>query len=270
VVVVKREAPKVAQRGALSRVLRIISSSRTMYVLSPAVVLALWELCADKGVVDKRFYGSPSEVGSAVVSMIRSGEYFTDVRISVTRILVGYSIGVLLGCGVGLLMGLSRMLRNILTPLVAAAFSVPKIALLPLLLLLFGIGEVSKIALVAIGVFFIATYNTLGGVLNLPTFYQDVATSFGMNRRKYFRLIALPGSLPHIFTGLKVSMGTAILLIVAAEFVGATNGIGYRVWASWQIFAVDQMFVGLVTLAILGTLGNLGMDWLERKVLPWR
>jgi NitT/TauT family transport system permease protein len=65
-------------------------------------------------------------------------------------------------------------------------------------------------------------------------------------------------------------MGTAILLIVAAEFVGATNGIGYRVWASWQIFAVDQMFVGLVTLAILGTLGNLGMDWLERKVLPWR
>jgi NitT/TauT family transport system permease protein len=240
------------------------------YVLSPLLALLAWEALARSGAVDPRFYGQPSQIAVAGWELAQSGALAEDLLASLGRISAGFVLGAVPGVIIGALMGLSAWFRLALTPLVAATFPIPKIALLPLLLVAFGIGETSKIMLVAIGVFFIALYNTMGGVLNLPHTYRDIATSFGAGRYQYVRMVALPGALPHIFTGLKLSVGIALLLIVAAEFVGADSGIGQLVWSSWQVFAVDQMFVGLIVLSILGFLTNSAMEYLEARLLPWR
>lgn len=239
-------------------------------VLSPLGLLGAWELLAYVDAIDTRFFSQPTQIFATLGEMASSGELTEHVTASLRRVALGLVIGVVPGTLLGAVMGLSRLARAILLPVVAATFPIPKIAILPLLLLIFGLGERSSVALVAIGVFFIALYNTMGGVLNLPASYRDVGSSFGARRGQYIRLIALPGALPHIFTGLKLSVGIGILLIVAAEFVGTQSGIGYLVWSSWEIFAVERMFVGLLLLGFLGYVSNMAMEVLERKLIPWR
>lgn len=239
-------------------------------VISPLALLALWELLAYTDVVDTRFFSQPSQIFAELAEMASTGELTEHVLASLRRVVLGLLIGVVPGTLLGAIMGLSRLVRAIFLPIVAATFPIPKIAILPLLLLIFGLGERSSVALVAIGVFFIALYNTMGGVRNLPANYRDVGSSFGASRGQYIRLIALPGALPHIFTGIKLSVGIGLLLIVAAEFVGTDTGIGYLVWSSWEIFAVERMFVGLLLLGLLGYASSMAMDALERRLIPWR
>jgi NitT/TauT family transport system permease protein len=155
-------------------------------------------------------------------------------------------------------------------PLVAVVFPIPKLAILPLLMIAFGVGEGSKIALIALGAIFLTLYNTASGVRNLPPLYREVGQSFGASRLQYITAIALPGALPHIMTGLKLSLQTALLLIVAAEFVGANDGVGQLIWTAWEIFDVRRMFVGLVTLSLIGYLLSLAIDKIEDILLPWR
>lgn len=239
-------------------------------VVSPLVLLGAWELLAYAEVIDTRFFSQPTQIFATLGEMASSGELTEHVTASLRRVALGLVIGVVPGTLLGAVMGLSRLVRAIFLPVIAATFPIPKIAILPLLLLIFGIGERSSVALVAIGVFFIALYNTMGGVLNLPASYRDVGSSFGARRGQYIRLIALPGALPHIFTGIKLSVGIGLLLIVAAEFVGTRTGIGYLVWSSWEVFAVERMFVGLLLLGLLGYITNMAMDALERRLIPWR
>ena len=155
-------------------------------------------------------------------------------------------------------------------PLVAIVFPIPKIAILPLLMIVFGVGEGSKVALIALGAIFLTLYNTASGVRNLPPLYREVGESFGASRLQYIWAIALPGALPHIMTGLKLSLQTSLLLIVAAEFVGAKDGVGQLIWSAWEIFDVRRMFVGLVTLSAIGYFLSIAIDKMEDALLPWR
>lgn len=243
---------------------------RTLYALSPVLLLASWELLSATGVIDARFFGRPSQIAVVFASMIASGELFDHLTASLFRVVAGFALGAIPGVLIGMLMGFSRTVRAFLLPIVSATFPIPKIALLPLLLIIFGIGETTAIMVVAIGVFFIVLYNTMDGVINLPQSYRDVSSSFGATRRQYIRIVALPGALPGIFTGLKVAVGIALLLIVAAEFVGTRTGIGYLVWSSWEVFAVEKMYVGIIVLAMLGFIASTVMDQLEARMLPWR
>jgi NitT/TauT family transport system permease protein len=137
-------------------------------------------------------------------------------------------------------------------------------------MLIFGLGEMSKYVIIAIAVFFLVIYNTMAGVMNIPNIYLDVGRNFGANRVQFWWTVALPGALPLIFTGIKLAAGVALLVIVAAEFVGAKTGIGYLIWQSWQTFSVEAMYVGLVVISILGFLVSTGLDELEHVVIPWR
>jgi len=167
-------------------------------------------------------------------------------------------------------MGLFTPARTIFQPLVAAIYPLPKIALLPLILLIFGLGELSKYVIVAIGVFFLMAINAMAGVLNVPAIYFDVARNLKASRWKIYFTVALPGALPGIFTGLRICVGTALLLLVAAEFVGANEGIGYRIWWSWSVFWVNSMYVGFAVIALLGFLLTTLVDYCERWCLPWQ
>lgn len=238
--------------------------------LPPVLLLLLWEVLSRAGVIDWRFFSRPSEIASVFYSMIVSGELLRHIAISLQRIFLGFALGVIPGVIIGTIVGFSRIANMLIGPLVAIIFPIPKIAILPLLMILFGVGEGSKIALIALGAVFLTLYNTAAGVRNLPPIYREVGQSFGASRLQYIMTIALPGALPHIMTGLKLSLQTSLLLIVAAEFVGAKDGVGQLIWSAWEIFDVRRMFVGLITLSTIGYLLSIAIDKVEDALLPWR
>lgn len=245
-------------------------SYRWLAVLSPFGFLLVWEILSRAGVVDPRFFPPPSVVIGALVEMVRSGELPFHLAVSAKRILLGFVAGSVPAVAVGLAMGLSPAIRALLMPLVAAIYPIPKIAIYPLLIVFLGIGEASKISIVAVSIFFLVLLNTMAGVINLERAYFNIARAYGAGPLAVFRTVAWPGALPHIFTGLKLAMGFALIVIVGAELLGSDAGIGFLIWRSYQIFAVDAMFVGLLVTAILGWLATIGLDWLEHTALPWR
>ena len=167
-------------------------------------------------------------------------------------------------------MGLNRFVRAALDPIVAATYPIPKIALLPLIMLAFGIGEGSKIAIVAIAVTYLALINTMIGVLAIDRIYFDVAKNFGAPWPKLFTRVIIPGALPLIFSGLRLSMGVSLIVIVSAEFVAAKSGIGYLIWTSWSMLVIENMFVGIIVITILGVVSTFLLKELERVCVPWQ
>jgi len=239
-------------------------------IISPIVLLVLWQVAVVVGFLDYRFVPAPLQIAGTFAAMVGTGELVGHILVSLGRVAAGFALGVGTGVIVGLTMGIFRPVRAALTPIVAALFPIPKLAILPIIILFFGIGEVSKILVIAIGVFFISLINTVSGVINIDRIYLDVASNLGVSGRSFYRHVAIPGAWPAIVTGGKVSMGVALLLIVAAEFVGASSGIGYLIWSSWQNFSLDRMFVGLVTLAAIGYIFTMALEFLESRMLPWK
>jgi NitT/TauT family transport system permease protein len=166
-------------------------------------------------------------------------------------------------------MGTNRIARFGLAPLVNATYPMPKVALLPLLLVLLGIGESSKVALVALGVFFMVALNTLSGVTFSSPLYRDVARAFGFPRRLYYRYVVIPSAMPSIITGIKLGIGQALILVVSVEFISSNNGLGYFIWNAWQILNIPRMFVGLAVVLLLGAAAAWLGTFLERALVPW-
>ena len=162
------------------------------------------------------------------------------------------------------------LFRSVVEPVIAATYPIPKSAILPLILLIFGLGEASKIVMVATGVFYPILINSMAGVLEIPKVHFDVSKNFGAGRFQTFRTVALPGALPLIMTGLKLGVGLGLVLIAIAEMVGAKSGLGYMIWNAWEILSVETMYVGLITIALLGLCFTLLLNELERVIVPWR
>jgi ABC-type nitrate/sulfonate/bicarbonate transport system permease component len=243
---------------------------RLLSIISPLALLTLWEVCARFGVIDTRFFPAPSSVIATMIEMLKTGELVTHTAVSMQRLLYGAIIGGVPALILGIAMGLNRPIRALFDPLVAATYPVPKSAILPLALLIFSLGEGSKIFMVAIGVFFPVAINTTTGVLEINKIYLDVGRNFKASRWNTFWTIALPGALPVIMTGFKLGIGIGLVLIAVAEMVGAKSGLGYLIWSAWSTFAVEQMYVGLFVIAIIGYLITLGLNELERIIIPWK
>lgn len=242
---------------------------RLLSYFSPLLLLALWELSAQFQLIDRRFFPPPSAIAGTAWKMIVSLELFDHIGATLRRVGVGYVLGAVPGILLGLVLGLNKPLRRFLGPIFSALYPVPKIAILPLILLIFGVGDASKFVVIAIGVFFLLFYNTLGGVMQIPQIYLDVARNAGATRFQTFRRIALPSAMSGIFTGLKLAAGSSYIIISAAEFLGARSGVGFFIWASWQTFAVSRMFVGIVVISALGYLTIMALEALERRLVPW-
>ena len=245
-------------------------NSRWLAVLSPVGFLLIWELASRSGVLDPRFFPPPSVILQTLAAMTRSGELPYHVVVSGRRIVLGFLLGAVPAVAVGLAMGLSRPVRSLLMPLVSAIYPIPKIAIYPLIIFYLGLGEASKVSIVALSIFFLVLLNAMAGVIGLERAYFNIARAYGARPLGIFTTIAFPGALPAIFTGLKLGMGFALIVIVGAELLGSDAGIGFLIWRSYQIFAVDAMFVGLLVTAVLGWVATAGLDWLEHRALPWR
>lgn len=239
-------------------------------VAGPAALLLVWEILSRTETIDPLFWPAPSSLWGTTISLFTERGLLADIGISLYRILMGFVIGALPGIILGLAMGLFWPVRVFLMPIASAIYAIPKIAILPLVIIAFGIGELSKIMIVAISIFFLVALNTMSGVLSIDSQFRDVARNLGASRWELFWTVALPGSLPAIFTGLRLSLGFALVVIVGAEFLAADKGVGFMIWQSYQTLRIQQMFVGLVITGIMGWALTLVIDALERIVVPWR
>lgn len=243
---------------------------RAVAAASPVVLLLLWEAFARAAFLDPRFFPSPTAIVGTFYSVLVSGELVNHIAVTLSRIIVGYLMGAVPAVVVGLVIGRWSLLRAFASPIIFALYPIPKVAILPLIMLIFGLGEMSKYVVVAIAVFFTALVNTIGGVVGVHKVHLDVAKNFNASRLDFYRRVILPGALPEIFTGLKLAMSIALVVIVTAEFVGAQSGIGVMIFESWHLFAIDRLYVGLVVISFVGFMLSLLFEELERRLIPWR
>lgn len=243
---------------------------RLIGIVSPILLLLLWEGAARQGMIDTRFFPAPSTILRALGWLMETGELWEHGWASLQRLFWGFLVGGIPALVLGIVMGLYRPLRAAVDPLIAATYPIPKSAILPLMLLIFGLGEASKIVMVAIGVFYPICINAVAGVLEINKIYLDVGKNFGASRWQTFRTIALPGALPFIMSGVKLGVGMGLILIAIAEMIGAKSGLGYMIWNAWEILAVETMYVGLIMIALIGYLFSLALNELERWIIPWK
>jgi len=249
---------------------RLTGSNWFMAIASPVLMLLLWEAASRAGLLDRRFFPAPSSVLGELVALTASGELLVHVGWTLQRVAIGFCFGAVPAILLGLVMGLSPGLNALLRPAIAAIYPIPKVALFPLIMLIFGLGETSKWVIVAIAVFFQVFFSTLAGVMNIDRIYLDVAVNFGASRWQAYRTIALPAALPFIFTGCQLGLGMALIVVVVAEQFGTKTGLGFMIWRSWQIFEVRDMFVALIVVALLGYGSQLAMMSLERWLVRWK
>jgi NitT/TauT family transport system permease protein len=243
---------------------------RGLSVLSPVLILAVWEGLARAHLIDVRFFPPPSAILVAGWGTTQTGELWSNLRISLVRIGVGFALGAVPGIALGVVMGLMPWVRLTCMPIVSAIYPIPKSAILPLIMLIFGIGELAKWVFIAVGVFFPVLINSMVGVLTIDQIYLDVGRNYGARGPTFLLTIALPGALPVIFAGIKLGFGLALILVVIAEIVASRAGLGFFIWNAWQIFDVEKLYTGLIVIGILGYLSSEAIDAAERVVVPWR
>jgi ABC-type nitrate/sulfonate/bicarbonate transport system permease component len=280
-------------RGAFQRVLALGF---------PLSLLLIWELLAGSGILNPRWFPPPSQIAVALWELTVSydrfnrssligrpwlvPEFFAErgwagvqalvreshVWATLSRVLGGFLIGALPGVLVGMVMGLNRTVRMMLDTTMSAIYVLPKIAIFPILMLVFPnpFGEGPKIAVVAISAFFLVAISTMAGVQGLDKVYLEAGRNFGASRWQMFRHVILPGALPIVFSGLRLALGTALIVIVAVEFVRADRGVGFLIYYYWQVLVTPRMYAALVVVMALGVGLTALLQWVERRVMPWR
>ncbi len=243
---------------------------RLINLISPLMFLVIWELLVFFGVLDRRFFPPPTETLQRMGELIASGELLTATAITLKRMAIGFTIATVPAIVIGLAMGVSRTTRLALSPLISALYPVPKIALVPMVVILFGLGETSKYAIVAISVFFLVAINTMAGVMNIEDKYFDIARNNGAKGWALIWTVAVPASMPNMLTGISLGLGFALTVIVGTELLLPDGGIGALIWTSYYRYDLPTIFAGLIVVALLGWGFTVIMAEVERQLLPWR
>ena len=264
------ESPSVSARRPARRAGTSRRLERALAIVTPVGLLVVWEIAARTGVIDTRFFPAPTAIFYQMGVLAESGELWSNVWASMRRLFIGFWVGLVPALLLGVAMGLYRPVRAALQPLVSGTYPIPKSALLPLILLIFGLGESSKVVMVAIGVFYPVALNTLAGVINVAPIYYDVARNFGASRWSVFRKVAIPGAMPSILTGVELGAGLGLILIAIAEMVGADSGLGYMIWNAWQTYSVETMYVGLLLIAVIGYVLAMVLGAIGARLIPWQ
>jgi 1,4-dihydroxy-2-naphthoate octaprenyltransferase len=244
--------------------------NRLLPFVSPIALLIVWEALVATGVLDRRFFPAPSETLARLWELLQDGTLLTATVVTLRRMAVGFLLAAAPAVLLGLLMGMSRTVRVLFAPLIAALYPIPKIALVPMVVILLGIGEPAKYAIVVISVFFMVVINTMSGVMNVDTRYFDVARNNGASRWDLVWTVALPASLPSILTGINLGLGFALTVIVGTELLLPQGGLGALIWKSYQIYDIATIFAGLLVVAVIGWAFDSAMQEVERQLLPWR
>jgi NitT/TauT family transport system permease protein len=239
-------------------------------LLIVAGALILWEVLGRAGLVGSVFFPEPSAIARALGRLVSSGEVFVHAGVTMGRTLAGFAIGAGAGLLLGFAMGAWPRLHAQLDPLVALVHPIPKIAVLPLILIVFGIDEASKVALGALGAFFPMLINTVAAVRHISPTYFEVARSYGAGPVRTFTRVMLPGSLPLVLTGSRLSINVALMLVIAGELLVAQRGLGQMLWFSWQTMHIADVYAWLVVTGCLGVALNWMLGSVAARTMPWR
>ena len=292
-------AERLERRLPLSQQARY---KRALAVGFPLLLLLAWELIVGAEILNPRWFPPPTKIAVALWDLTVNFDRFNETSLlgrpwlipgrlasdgwagvralfaeshlyaTLGRVLFGFVLGALPGMLLGMVMGLNRTVRMMLDATMSAVYVLPKIAIFPILMLIFPnpFGEGPKVTVVAISAFFLVAISTMAGVRGIDRVLLQAGRNYGANRWQMFRHVILPGALPIIFSGLRLALGTALIVIVAVEFVRAQTGVGFLVFYHWQILVTEKMYAGLVVVMLLGVLLTAGLQWVERRAMPWR
>lgn len=268
----------------------------------PVSVLALWQVAGDSGLINPTWFPQPSRIAGGLWDMIvrydrfsqtsligrpwLMPEYFSKdgwagvwsllseshVLATLSRVFVGFVLGAVPGILLGVVMGVNQTVRLMLDTTLSAVYVLPKIAIFPIVMLMFAdpFGEGPKVLVVALAVFILMTINTMAGVRGIDRVYLMAGKNYGANGWQMMRHVIIPGALPVIFAGLRVALGTAMIVVISVEFVRAKQGVGYITFYYWEVLNPEKMYAGLLVVMMLGILLTYTLHWIQRRVMPWQ
>jgi ABC-type nitrate/sulfonate/bicarbonate transport system permease component len=243
--------------------------SRWVGVAFIVVLLAAWEATSRSGVLPTLSFPPVTVILQTWGELVVSGELLRELLPSLARMFGGYFIGAVLGVGIGLLMGMWRFFYNLLEPVTEFLRPIPSPAYIPIVILFLGIDNEMKLFMIAFASFFPVLLNTYSGVRSVDPVQLQTARTFGVEGRKLLWQIVLPSASPYIFTGMRVSLAVALIVMVISEMVAASNGIGYFILAAQRGFKIREMYAGVLTLALAGYAFNRLFLAVENRVLAW-
>ena len=244
------------------------AGGRRRALSSAAVIvglLAAWEVAVRAGVLPSFYFPPPTGVVRGLGELLRTGLLVEHGSATIYRVVIGLLLGGTLGLLVGVAMGRSTPFRRLADLLVWR-----KLAILPLVMVFLGIGEASKLFIVAMAAFFPMLISALAGVRQIPTIYFEVASNYGTGRLNLLKRVILPASLPAVLAGLRIALNSVIHVTIAVEIVSAVRGLGALVWLSWEVLRVEQLYATLVVISLLGIASTWGLNRLTRRLIPWQ
>lgn len=255
----------ISQSSGKRRRYRLLSG-----LILPVIIIIIWQLIGSLGWVTKTVLPTPWEIILAAKNLAVSGVLFTNMKVSIIRAACGFVIGGGLGLALGTLVGLSAKSESLLDPTLQMVRTIPHLAITPLFILWFGLGEESKILLIGLGAFFPLYVNTFLGIRKVDAKLFEVARILEFSKWKQIKLLIVPSALPNILLGIRLSLGAAWLSLVVAELMGSTAGLGYMMMDARQFSNTDIVFVGIIIFAIVGKLTDSLVRLMEKHFLKWQ
>lgn len=245
--------------------------SRWPVLVGPVVILSLWELLSRTGVLRATFFPPPSQIAarSTIIFDVESG-LGGDLRGTLVRLAITIVLATVVGVAIGLAMSISVWLEHGVGTVLAFFYPVPGVLFLPFLAFVLGRGETVVILASLVTPLIVMVLYTMEGVRAIDRVLLEAAKAYGARRWRFFSRVLLPGALPSIVAGLRISLGFTLIAVIAVEMVAAPDGLGNFLWTNWQILRVMDMYVALACIAVLGLLSSVGFDAVANRLLPWR
>lgn len=257
------ETPKI--RISFSGVQKLFKSTAVIILL-----LLLWEIAPRIGLVDRTFFPPFSKIVEGLWGLIVSGDLYAHFKASMVRSLSGFGLAIFIAIPLGIIIGWYPWAKELLNPILELFRNTAALALLPVFILLLGIGETSKISIVLFACVFPILLNTIDAVGNVDPLLIRSAKSLGLSSYQLFSKVIIPASIPTIFTGIRMSGSASILVLIAAEMVGAKEGLGYLISYTQMNFQIPEMYAGIITISILGFILNYLLVSIEKKLSKWK
>ena len=242
----------------------------SQYLILPVAILVIWQLLSQAGLIKPLILPPPTKVAGAFWELLSSGQLPKHIWISILRVSEGFGLAALVGIVMGIGIGLSRTLDRLTDLVIQVLRPIPPIAWIPLAILWFGIDELSKIYIIFLGAFFPVFVNVIEGIRNTDQRFIEVARILEVPRWKLIRQVVIPGVLPYIMTGLRVSLGVAWMCVVAAELIAANQGVGYLINDARQLSQTDVVLVGMITIGVTGKVMDSMLKRLENRLVGWK
>jgi sulfonate transport system permease protein len=238
-------------------------------IVSPLVLLVAWEAASAAGLLRPHFFPPPTAILRHALDLVADGTLPRNAGVTLARVAAAFVLALVPGIAIGLAMGVSRRLREGIDPVFAMVYPIPSVLFLPLFSFVLGPAEAALIVTSAFTSFFLIAYTTMTGVQHIDRTVLEAAGHFGARGRALFAKVLLPGTLPFVFTGMRLGLGYALIVVIAVEMVSAQQGLGALLWLSWGLLKVEDMYAALVAIALLGAALSWTLGLLRHRLLPW-